>query len=417
MTYAEVTTSESNLYLIDRDLVDQVIHHSAYIQSINENAKLTTEKEGFGMPETYEYDIDIDTGSVGSRLGRRGRYCEVGPVGDLCQDVFYPQSRLPTRLDVESLRHRLISTEKAGQDANDAYLAKMQNATHSSMKNINDRASTFETAANVATITRNLSTDFILITAGTLTGGAALAVGGAGSLFKGVRISQHTHNVGAAVLHAQLQLYFGNDTEPKRCGGCMGEASVNVDEGQDYRCRDLFCRTCRGQKPEGVCIVSRSRCGVRQGYRAKRLLSCSKVKWLKKRSHAELKKCSERKLQKSMSEFEMEELLKKAVGNTVIPVGVAIRLAGSRPPNSRRNIGADKGVEKFVELGKSRGGGNHRPGDRRFRGEPPVAGSCRHTRSGHVQLAHLMSVVFRAEDRATRRFLRPRAKSIDGSAE
>ena len=324
MPYTEVTTSERNLYLIDWDLVDQVIHHSAYIQSINENAKLITEKEGFGMPETYEYDIDIDkarsaaAAAVVADTARRGQWRP--------QDVFYQQSRLPTRLDVESLRLWLISTEKAGRDANDAYLAKQHKATQSSMKNINDRASTFETAANVAKITRNLSTDFLLISAGALTGGAALAVGGAGSLIKGVGTYEDTHNVGAAVLDASFSFLSVLIPSPKGATSALEKRLL------------IFVKA----KTTAVGTFS---VGLIEGKSVKESALSAAVDVV-------LDVGGEKATSKLFGE-KMEKLLEHALRNTAVPIGVAVKLTGAAASKQTAKFGADKGVEKIVELGKS----------------------------------------------------------------
>jgi hypothetical protein len=324
MTYAEVTTSESNLYLIDWDLVDQVIHHSAYIQSINENAKLITEKEGFGMPETYEYDIDIErarsaaAAAVVADTARRGQWRP--------QDIFYQQSRLPTRLDVESLRLWLVSTEKAGRDAHDEYFAKQQKATHLSMTNINNRAAAFETAANVAKITRNLSTDFLLISAGALTGGAALAVGGAGSLIKGVGTYQDTHNIGAAVVDASFSFLSVLIPGPKSAASVLEKRLL------------IFVKA----KTTAVGTFS---VGLVEGKSVKESALSAVVDVV-------LDVGGEKATGKLLGK-KMEKLLEEAVGHTAIPIGVAVKLTGAAASKQTAKFGADKGVEKIVELRKS----------------------------------------------------------------
>ena len=203
MAYTEVPTT-GGLYLVDYDLIDRIVHDSAYLQKQNTDAKLTTEQEGFWLPETYHYSVDF---KAARSIAESSRYSfnAFRKVSTFYQNRHSKSSQLPAGSKMEELKKQLFSMEKSGRDAAKTLKDKQQLASRKSMQNINDKADAWKGAAEVAKFTRNASADIILVGSAVVTGGAStLAIGAGGSLMKGVFKYQDTGNVAAGVMEGAV---------------------------------------------------------------------------------------------------------------------------------------------------------------------------------------------------------------------
>ncbi len=200
--YQEVPTTDG-LYLVDYDLINRILHDSYYLQGKNSGAQLKTAKEGWGLPETYHYEVNYPAARRYAE-GMRMAFNALGRLGALIDDRTSFTSTLPRGADVERFKEELFDIERAGRDAAEALKKKQKQATRRSMRNINDKVEAWGAAVEVAKFTRDASVDVILVTGGVMSGGTALALGGTGSLLKGVYKYQDTGNVAASVMESTV---------------------------------------------------------------------------------------------------------------------------------------------------------------------------------------------------------------------
>ena len=203
MPYTEVPTTDG-LYLVDYDLVGRIVHDSAFLIRKNDTAKWTSHKEGWGLPTTYSYEVDYKDARIYAEI-RRMSFGGLGKIRSFFENKQTRTSSLPSGTKIDALKEELYSLEQDGRSARHLLKKKIENASRSSMRNINGAVSKWETATEVAKFTRNASGDILLVGSAIATGGAStVAIGGAGSLMKGAFKYQDTGNVGAGVMEASV---------------------------------------------------------------------------------------------------------------------------------------------------------------------------------------------------------------------
>ena len=203
MAYTEVPTTDG-LYFVDYDLIDRIVHDSAFLQKKNSSAKRKSEKEGWGLPEIYHYDVNYKEARSHAELSRAS-FNAFRKVSAFYQNTRSRSSQLPTGAKIEELKEQLFSMEKSGRDARQQLKKKIDDASRDSMKNINGKVEDWGTAVEVAKFTRNASADIILVGSAVVTGGAStVAIGAGGSLMKGAFKYQDTGNVAAGVMEASV---------------------------------------------------------------------------------------------------------------------------------------------------------------------------------------------------------------------
>lgn len=122
---------------------------------------------------------------------------------------------LYSRLEREAIQDgarvlgRLIELRQETERAAAEVRRMQRTASHEMYTNIERSVARGEMGAAVARQVRDLSVNVLLVGSGFLTGGASVAVLGAGSLLSGVGTYQDTGNVGAAVLNASGTFVVG----------------------------------------------------------------------------------------------------------------------------------------------------------------------------------------------------------------
>ncbi|RLA40982.1 MAG: hypothetical protein DRR42_25165 [Gammaproteobacteria bacterium] len=170
MAYTEVPTTDG-LYLVDYDLIDRIVHDSTFLQKKNTDAKLITEKEGWGLPEIYHYSVNYKAARSFAETSRHA-FNAFRKVSAFYQNTRSRSSQLPTGSKIEELKERLFAMEKSGRDAAEMLKRKQKDASRRGMQNINDKVDNWGTAVEVAKFTRNASADIILVWSAVVSGGA-----------------------------------------------------------------------------------------------------------------------------------------------------------------------------------------------------------------------------------------------------
>ena len=297
MAYTEVPTTDG-LYLVDYDLIDRIVHDSAFLQKKNNSAKLVTEKEGWGLPEIYHYDVDYKAARSFAEMSRVS-FAAFRKVSALYQNSRSRSSQLPTGSKMEELKEQLFSMEKSGRDAAVALKKKQNDASRKGMKNINDKVDDWGTAVEVAKFTRNASADIVLVGSAVVTGGAStLAIGAGGSLMKGVFKYQDTGNVAAGIME-----------------GTVSFVTVVIPGPKDGMTKAM-ARTLIFTKAKTE-FVGNTAVGLVEG---KSLGEAS----LSAGVDVALGAAADKFKGALISEDQMKQLLKASYGNTAIPVGLGL---------------------------------------------------------------------------------------------
>lgn len=198
MAYQEIYTSDG-LYMIDPEVVERIIHGSAFGYSLNQNKTLTPTKEGLGLPTVYHYELKFDRAKEDAAAAvaayRREGFAK---FVDKKQQVSY----LPAGRDVEYMRERLADIEQAGRKARNELEAAQREVSKRSIQNIHAVAGRWETAHTIATFVRDGSADILMAGAVVASGGAAVALTAAGSIMKGVGKWEDTGSLGRGLATA-----------------------------------------------------------------------------------------------------------------------------------------------------------------------------------------------------------------------
>jgi hypothetical protein len=203
MAYIEVPSTDG-LYMIDYDLVNRILHDSYYLQGKYLGSEVIPEKEGWGLPETYFVKVPYKASRVYAET-MRSSYDVAGRIASFMQGLNGNSSQLPTGDRIESFKHRLHEIERAGRESAQKLKQRQDDASRRSMRNINKKVDQWGTAVEVAKFTRNASADVLLVGGSVVTGGSAtLALGAAGSIFKGAAKYQDTGNLAASVVEANV---------------------------------------------------------------------------------------------------------------------------------------------------------------------------------------------------------------------
>lgn len=148
----------------DPDGAAHVIRGNHYNRELIRRSRIIRRDHGFFLPTTTE--VETDFRNIRQDVGRLARVT----VDQLDRDV----ARDPRRL-----YEFLVHTRADGESAGAAWRRMSQQASHDSMEAINSNVSHWENALGVAKFVRDTAAGALFIGATVLSGGAALAVGGA----------------------------------------------------------------------------------------------------------------------------------------------------------------------------------------------------------------------------------------------
>lgn len=148
----------------DPDGAAHIIRGNHYNRELVRRSRVIRRDHGFFLPTTIE--VETDFRNIRDDTARLARVT----VNELDRDV----ARDPRRL-----YEFLVHAREDGENAGAAWRRMSQEASHATMEAINTNVGRWESALAVAKFTRDTSAGALFIGATVLSGGAALAVGGA----------------------------------------------------------------------------------------------------------------------------------------------------------------------------------------------------------------------------------------------
>ena len=199
MSYERVESLEGE-FAIDWDIVRRIICSYWVSQKQNEHAKEVSVSErtlnpfSWMLPEVT--NVEVDWPAV-------RREAEANTDSELMA-MKWNVNRSVKEI-ARDLQRKVQQTRRAKQSFRD----RMSRLQTSNSQAIDAAVSNYDTAIGGAKLVRDTSFETVMIMAGTLSGGTALAVIGAGSALKGTAKWQDTGNVGAALIEVSGSFIFG----------------------------------------------------------------------------------------------------------------------------------------------------------------------------------------------------------------
>lgn len=342
MAYTEVPTTDG-LYLVDYDLIDRIVHDSAFLQKKNTSATRKSEKEGWGLPEIYHYDVNYKEARSYAELSRTS-FNAFRKVSAFYQNTRSRSSQLPTSAKIEEMKEQLFSMERSGRDARQQLKKKIDDASRDSMKNISGKVEGWGTAVEVAKFTRNASADIVLVGSAVVTGGAStLAIGAGGSLMKGAFKYQDTGNVAAGVMEASVSFVTVVIPGPKD-GMTKGMARTLLFT----KAKTEFVGNTAVGLVEGKSLGEAS---LSAGIDVALGAAAGKIKGA------------------LIPEDQMKQLLKAGMDNIAIPVGLGLMDRSVATVQGRMN---DAATKRILELARNKRVGGGKPGLTKIAMSAPV---------------------------------------------
>ena len=148
----------------DPDGAAHIIRGNHYQRELIRRSSVIRRDHGFFMPTTTE--VETDFSDIRRSVVREARVMVDRLDADLANDP-------------RELFEFLVKLREDGESAGDAWAAMMQEATRETMKALSTNIGKWETAGSIAKLTRDVAAGALFIGATVLSGGAALAVGGA----------------------------------------------------------------------------------------------------------------------------------------------------------------------------------------------------------------------------------------------
>jgi hypothetical protein len=170
-------------------LIRENLHESMLLQ----RARVVREKKWIG-PDLVTVDINFNGFRAAKDAEAPGLY------DHLARRMIH---------DADECFHRLVDTRELTKNSSDSLARMQREASGETMRNIDRSVGRGEIALQAATVVRDLSATTLVVGATFLSGGAALAVLGAGSALKGTGTYQDTGNVGAAFVDGTFTFVVG----------------------------------------------------------------------------------------------------------------------------------------------------------------------------------------------------------------
>jgi hypothetical protein len=196
--YWWIDTAEG-LFGISERIVKLIAYDEAYYRSKYFESRLVEEDHGTGLPKIKYYRYDYKKAYAAGRKAVEG--AATGAVDLYKEGVenYYAGRNNGLSIRLRDFREELADREAKARRYKRKITEQGKKASSESMRNIQGTISHWETAKLVAELTRDVSADVFIAGAGVLSGGAAYAALGGGSIAKGVFKYQDTGDVGTAI--------------------------------------------------------------------------------------------------------------------------------------------------------------------------------------------------------------------------
>jgi nucleotide-binding universal stress UspA family protein len=190
----EIIECSDGAWEVNRLGVRLIVRSFIRATEIKRNARLSVEHQMFG-PDMVNVDIDFDKVRAA-----------VDDSDSLIDELF---TRVDGGFPMSSILLILRDMRDNTRNAEEGLEALKRSAQKQTSDNIQASVDAGEATVEVLQVVRDLSAEALMVGATMATGGAALAILGAGSLLKGVARFQDTSNFGDAAIETGFNLTFG----------------------------------------------------------------------------------------------------------------------------------------------------------------------------------------------------------------
>ncbi len=187
MPWTRFTDDRNQAWEVDQDRLYLLLRANVRAALTLRHSRIIEHSSGWFLPTTYE--CDTDWRSVRSQ-------CDSDSVS------FYCDTERRVLSNSENAFSQLVALVAASRRDIRRYQAMRQRARDDSAANVTDTVRNWELGLYGAEVVRDTSATILVVTAGTMSGGAALSVLGAGSALRGTATYQNSGSVGAAVVSA-----------------------------------------------------------------------------------------------------------------------------------------------------------------------------------------------------------------------
>jgi hypothetical protein len=196
----ELVQSGSTQFSIDWSIVRRLVrsHYLAYHQ-LRDAQEVTLSDSHWYNPFSWSLPdvshIEVDWDAVGRRT-------------DADTDLEMRDMTAQARGNAAAVAYRVESLIETAARNKESFVDWMGDVQTRNMKNVDQAVDDYESHIEVARFVRDTSADGLMVGASVMSGGAALAVMGAGSTLKGTAKFQDTGSAGAAVLEGTGSFVF-----------------------------------------------------------------------------------------------------------------------------------------------------------------------------------------------------------------
>jgi hypothetical protein len=187
MAWTPFTDDQGQAWEVDQDRLYLLLRANVRASLIMRRTRIIEHSAGWFLPTTYECATDWS--------GLRGQY-------DVDSAAFYCDTEQRVLRNASDAYSRLVTLVGSTRQELRRYEAMRRRARTESEHNVTGSVENWEMALYGAEFVRDTSATILVVGAGTMSGGAALGVLGAGSALRGTATYQRTGNVGAAVVSA-----------------------------------------------------------------------------------------------------------------------------------------------------------------------------------------------------------------------
>ena len=180
------------VYGVDWDIVARLCRSYIRAQSTLNHAHIARETHLFGPDVSW---VEVDWNAVRSDVGRNS------------PEIFHELQRTAQQ-SIDRAAEYVQTMVEETREYRDDFQNLQTNCSRTTMQNMNKSVERGETGIKFATAIRDFSADFVLVGATALSGGAALAAIGGGSLLKGSYKWQDTKSFSAGLFTASTELLF-----------------------------------------------------------------------------------------------------------------------------------------------------------------------------------------------------------------
>jgi hypothetical protein len=196
----ELVQSGRTQFAIDWSVVRRLVrshyltyHQLSYAQEVTLSDSRWYNPLSWSMPDVSNIEVDWDT---------------VHRKTDSDTDQELKELTKQAQSNAAAVAYRVKSMIETAAKNKESFIDWMGDVQTQNMKSINKAVDEYQSHIDLARFVRDTSADGLMVGASVMTGGAALAVMGAGSTLKGTAKFQDTGSVGAAVLEGAGSLMF-----------------------------------------------------------------------------------------------------------------------------------------------------------------------------------------------------------------